>query len=114
MNAKLELNGDNLIENLNDIQQEYSSHCNNFYVNNGIQQGYSPQGNNYYVYSDTNNPLSLPTEPQADNNRPNDGESKIVLLRSLEHLDCSQIEVSISDTNTLNTLICEVNEEYSF
>ena len=77
-------------------------------------------GDNDDTYNDT-----IPN--QADNNRPNDGESKIILLHSSEHLICSQIEGSIRRINTndtvleivkqyrrLNTLICEVNEEYSF
>ena len=43
-------------------------------------------GNNDYTCNDT-----VPN--QANNNRSTDRESKIVLLRSLEHLDCSQIEI---------------------
>ena len=77
-----------------------------FHFWNGISNE-EPNGNNDHTCNDT-----VPN--QADNNRPSDGESKILLLCSLEHLDRSQIEVSIRETNTLNTLICEVNEEYSF
>ena len=80
-------------------------------------------GNNDYTCNDT-----VPNQAN-NNNRPIDGESKIVLLRSSEHLDCNQIKVSIEETNTndtvlenvrqyqyrrLNTLIEEVNEEYRF
>ena len=74
-------------------------------------------GDNDDTYNDT-----IPN--QANNNRPNNGKSKTILLRSSEHLICSQIEGSIGRTNTndtilenvrqywrLNTLICEVNEE---
>ena len=44
LNAKLKLDDENSIGNLNGIQQEYSSHSNNYYDN-----------------IDANNPLSLPT-----------------------------------------------------
>ena len=87
-----------LHDSINNLMGKYETICNkvnnDFQFWNDISNG-EPDGNNDYACNDT-----VPN--QADNNR---------LLRS--HLDCSQIEVSIRETNTMNTLICEVNEEYS-
>jgi len=49
-------------------------------------------------YSDNDDTYNDTVPNQTDNNRQNDGESKIVLLRSSEDLDRSQSEVSIGET----------------
>ena len=74
----------NSTEDLNGIHREYS---NGKHDNSGL----------VYDKSNDNNSLSLPPESQANNNMPNNRESKSMLLRSFENSDCSQSEVSIEE-----------------
>ena len=68
-------------------------------------------------YGDNGNTYNDPVLNQADYNIPNNRKS--ILICSLEDLDCRNSEVSTNNTvleqsNEVNTLFDEVNEEYSF
>lgn len=128
-NPSGELNGiqrENLIGNSNTlcdkVNKEFLSWVN---TSNGESEfvGAHEYGDNDDIYNDT--VLKL----QANNNIPNNGKKKSVLLHSLENLDHIQSEVLIGETNTngdtvfenarqyqySNTLIYDqVNKEYQF
>ena len=61
-------------------------------------------------YGDNDDTYNYIVPNQADNNRPNNGESKIILLRSWEDLVCSRSEFSIGEINTNATILENVTQ----
>ena len=93
LSVKFQAECENLTENLNRIQREHSNgkYGNNFSDADADNNNHNNYYDSYGVVCDksnTNNCLSLPPELRANNNMPNDGGSKSVLLHSSEDLDC--------------------------